>query len=269
MFRKIILFILVFGSLNSCSLFEYDDEPSSGEVTEVKVEETAKPAASLPAEEKTKIEEKHDTHHKEQSHHKPPEGVEPQKALGWLKNGNRRFVKNFFRNDGAKLSDVERLSTGQKPHSIILSCSDSRVPPEVIFDQKLGEVFVIRTAGEAIDSMVLASIEYAIEHLGSRNLVVLGHTQCGAVKAALATLEGADAGSVHLNKLVKDIHPRIGHFYKKPTSKNYADEGWANVDGVVKDLVSRSSIIASAVKSGHLMINSALYHIEHGQVEFK
>lgn len=79
-------------------------------------------------------------------------------------------------------SDLKRLSTGQKPHTIVLSCSDSRVPPEVLFDQKLGEIFVIRTAGQAIDSSVLASIEYAVSHLGTNLIVVMGHESCGAVK---------------------------------------------------------------------------------------
>lgn len=200
--------------------------------------------------------------------HKTPEGVTPEQAMKWLKNGNRRFTKGFFRNDGATKKDILRLSSGQKPHSIILSCSDSRVPPEVVFDQKLGEVFVVRTAGEVLDSASIASIEYAVEHLGSRNILVMGHTQCGAVKAALATLEGQDAGSIHLNKLVADIHPRLSQFASKPASKNYADESWANTTGVAKDLLIRSPLIAEKVRSGDVQINTALYHLESGQAEF-
>ena len=200
--------------------------------------------------------------------HVTPSGVPPEQALTWLKHGNRRFVKGFFRNDGATKKDIQRLASGQKPHSIILSCSDSRVPPEVIFDQKLGEVFVVRTAGEALDSSAIASIEYAVEHLGSRNILVMGHTQCGAVKAALATLEGQDAGSANLNKLVADIHPRLAQFQSKLASKDYVDESWANTKGVAKDLVERSSIIAERVRSGDVQINTALYHLDSGKAEF-
>lgn len=200
--------------------------------------------------------------------HKPSEGVAPEQALKWLKNGNRRFVKGFFRNDGASKKDIVRLSTGQKPHSVVLSCSDSRVPPEVVFDQKLGEIFVVRTAGEALDSAAIASIEYAVEHLGSRNILVMGHTQCGAVKAALATMEGQDAGSSHLNKLVADIHPRLAPFSGKAASKNYVDEVWANTKGVAQDLLDRSTIIAEKVKSGEVQISSAVYHLDSGKAEF-
>lgn len=203
-----------------------------------------------------------------ESHHKSLEGVAPEQALKWLKNGNRRFTKGFFRNDGAAPKDVVRLSTGQKPHSIVLSCSDSRVPPEVVFDQKLGEIFVIRTAGEVLDYSAIASIEYAVEHLGSRNILVMGHTQCGAVKAALATMDGQDAGSANLNKLVGDIHPRLTHFTSKPASKNFTDEGWANTTGVAKDLLERSPLIAEKVKSGAVQINTALYHLDTGKAEF-
>lgn len=202
-------------------------------------------------------------------HHLIPSGTDPETALRWLKNGNRRFVKAFFRNDGASRKDVQRLASGQKPHSIVLSCSDSRVPPEIIFDQKLGEIFTVRTAGEAIEPATIGSIEYSVEHLGVRNLVVLGHTQCGAVKAALSTLDGQDAGSENLNYLVKDIHPRLFQFKGKTPSKNFADEGWANVDGVVKDLIARSKIIEAKIKSGELRINSGLYDLETGSVNFK
>lgn len=195
--------------------------------------------------------------------------VPSEKALGWLKNGNTRFVKHFLRNDGDQAKDRTRLVGGQKPHSIVLSCSDSRVPPEVVFDQKLGEIFVVRTAGESLDSSALASIEYAIEHLGSNLIVVMGHESCGAVKAALATLDGADAGSPALNKLVKDLHPHLMSFKGKPTSEGALVEGWANVTGVAKDLVDRSQIVRDAVNSGEVKIQTALYHLGSGAVEFK
>ncbi|MFZ3229619.1 MAG: carbonic anhydrase [Pseudobdellovibrio sp.] len=203
----------------------------------------------------------------EHAHH-APEGVAAEQAMKWLKNGNHRFTKGFFRKDGATKKDVARLSKGQKPHSIVLSCSDSRVPPEVVFDQKLGEIFTVRTAGEVLDSASIASIEYAVEHLGSRNILVMGHSQCGAVKAALSTFGGKDAGSPNLNKLVGDIHPRLQQFEGKEPSANYEVESWANTNGVAKDLLERSSIIAEKVRSGEVQINTALYHLETGVAEF-
>jgi carbonic anhydrase len=198
------------------------------------------------------------------------QGVEGSKALGWLQNGNRRFSKGWLRKDGASSTDVKRLSLGQKPHSIILSCSDSRVPPEIIFDQKLGEIFVVRTAGEALDSNAIGSIEYAIQHLGSRLLVVMGHSSCGAVKAAIDTISGGDAGSPSLNNLVADIHPRIRSVVNRgPASVDVVQESWANAKGVSADLLKRSEVIRNAVNDGQVMIKSALYSLKSGQVEFE
>jgi carbonic anhydrase len=203
--------------------------------------------------------------HKE--HHKV-EGVEPDKALKWLINGNKRFTSNQVRRDGQSKKDIARLATGQKPHAIVLSCSDSRVPPELAFDQKLGEIFVVRTAGEALNDNAIGSIEYALVHLGSRLIVVLGHNSCGAVKAAHSTLGGADAGSPALNNLVKDIHPRISSFAGKTPSTHFHDESWANAKGVAKDLMVRSDIIRNAISSGEVKIVSALYDLESGKVAF-
>ena len=209
------------------------------------------------------------TEHAQAAAHTHTEGVAAEQAFGFLKNGNTRFLKNQLRKDGQSKADVARLSSGQKPHTIVLSCSDSRVPPEVVFDQKLGELFVVRTAGEALDPTSIASIEYAIEHLGSKLILVMGHTQCGAVKAALATMDGKDAGSPNLNKLVADIHPRIKDFARKPASTNYLEEGWANTQGVAKDLQTRSTIIAEKAKTGAIEIKTGIYHLEDGHVEFK
>lgn len=202
--------------------------------------------------------------------HEETAGVDGKTALQYLKNGNTRFTKGHLRKDGASKADLTRLSTGQHPHSIILSCSDSRVPPELVFDQKLGEVFVVRTAGETIEPTAIASIEYAIEHLGAKNILVLGHTQCGAVKAALSTMGGKDAGSPNLNKLVADIHPRLSEFKEGgKASENYSKEGWANAKGVAKDLLKRSELISKAVKSGEIQLGSAIYNLHSGVVDFE
>lgn len=196
--------------------------------------------------------------------------VPADKAFGWMKNGNRRFSKGFLRKDGQSQKDVARLAQGQAPHSIVLSCSDSRVPPEIVFDQKLGEIFVVRTAGPNLDPAVIASIEYAVEHLGSNLILVMGHSGCGAVKAAMSTLEAKqDLGSPWLNKLVAAMHPRLAAFSRKPASEGFVDEAWANVDGVAADLLRRSDIVRAAADSGTLKVREAVYHLQHGVVDFK
>lgn len=194
--------------------------------------------------------------------------VPPEKALGWLKNGNTRYLKGFWRKDGASQKDVTRLSSGQTPHTIVLSCSDSRVPPEVVFDQKLGEIFVVRTAGEMVDDSVLASIEYGVQHLGANLILVMGHSSCGAVKAAFTTPQGTDTGSPYINALVAEVQPRIEKRMRNPASAGFVAEGWDNARGVSQKLLEKSQIIRDAAKSGTLRVESALYHLDSGKVEW-
>lgn len=198
--------------------------------------------------------------------------VPPERALQWLKNGNVRFVKNRLRNDGQGKADVERLAAGQRPHAIVLSCSDSRVPPELVFDQKLGEIFVIRTAGEALDENVIGSIEYALVQMKPQLLIVMGHTQCGVVNAAVSTLDGGDAGSSALNHILADLRPRLkAAMASEGAVKSTPDgsvESFSVARGVAADLITRSSMIREAVNAGQLKIQAALYHVDTGSVEF-
>lgn len=208
--------------------------------------------------------------------HPHEEGVSPEKALVWMKNGNIRFTMNKMRNDGVTHHDIERLSKGQKPHAIVLSCSDSRVPPELVFDQKLGEIFTVRSAGESPDESQIASIEYAIEHLGSRLIVVLGHTSCGAVKAALETPKGKSAGSKSLDSLIANIQHRFEHDGRELASTTghhtpsvgLHDESFSNVRGVVSDLLIKSEIIKHAVETKKVKIVNGLYRLNDGVVEW-
>lgn len=195
--------------------------------------------------------------------------VPAKQALGWLENGNKRYLKHQLRKDGQSRADIVRLSKGQHPHTIVLSCSDSRVPPEVVFDQKLGEIFVIRTAGESLDHNVVASIEYAVSHFGTRLLLVMGHTSCGAIKATMDTAEGADAGSPSLNHLIEDIRPRLKTVGGAKPSDDSATEAWANATGIVEELKRFSPIIRTAVEKGDLEIRAALYHLKSGEVQIK
>jgi carbonic anhydrase len=194
--------------------------------------------------------------------------VPADQSLKWLSNGNVRFMKRAFRADGRMAADRKRLLGGQRPHAVVLSCADSRVPPELVFDQALGEIFTIRVAGEALDSSVIASVEYAIAHLGPRLLVVMGHTQCGAVDAALKFKEGQTVGSEALDKLAADIRPRLKTVTTEKTSPNLEVESALNADGVARDLVKRSDIVRKKVESGELVIKAALYRMDSGKVSF-
>src|SRR5262249_7515934 len=113
------------------------------------------------------------------------EALSAKEAFAALEEGNRRFVEGNLTVGTALKEKRKALIADQKPEAIVLSCSDSRVPPELVFDQGLGELFTVRAAGEALSTSTVASIEYAIEHLGTHLLVVLGHESCGAVRAAL------------------------------------------------------------------------------------
>ncbi|MCL4118617.1 UNVERIFIED_CONTAM: hypothetical protein GTU68_013546 [Idotea baltica] len=184
-----------------------------------------------------------------------------QDSLNRLKEGNERFVADKL--DG-KLQDSSRrndLTGGQQPYAIILSCADSRVVPELAFDTGLGELFVLRVAGNVANSSTIASIEYAVAHCGSKLIVVMGHQSCGAVTAALA---GGDNG-YNLNHLLSHIAPAMAK----------ADDG-AEVNDVVKinaelnadELKNRSSIIGNAVASDDVKIVSAYYNLDSGKVDF-
>ena len=131
--------------------------------------------------------------------------TDSKQTLDLLKSGNARFVSGDLtpKDDYATLR--EKLSTGQHPFAVVLCCSDSRVAPEIIFDQKLGDLFVIRNAGNIVDEEVLGSIEYAVEHLGTPLVVVMGHAACGAVTA---TCQGGDLPG-HILDLAKRIKPSI------------------------------------------------------------
>lgn len=131
--------------------------------------------------------------------------VGPDEALSRLKAGNHRFANSKV--SAGKPVAARRAETAQAQHpfAVVVACADSRSAPEIIFDQTIGDLFVIRTAGNLVDDYALGSIEYAVSHLGTRLIVVLGHARCGAVKAAL----GGDSAPGHINSLVRDIQPAV------------------------------------------------------------
>jgi carbonic anhydrase len=188
-----------------------------------------------------------------------------------LKAGNDRFVA------GESKSRRAELVSGQKPKTIVLSCSDSRTPPELVFDQGLGELFTIRVAGNVLGAAQVASIEYAIEHLGSKELVIMGHESCGAVKAALTAARGKSAGSPDLDSLIASVRGNLedsaGRALASPAAPSadetkFRAEVIANVNAVAKSLVKRSRIVRHAMEESGFKILPAIYSLESGKVEF-
>ncbi len=178
-----------------------------------------------------------------------------------LKNGNERFVADKL--DG-KLQDSGRrdeLTAGQSPYAIILSCADSRVVPELAFDAGLGELFVVRVAGNVANSSSIASIEYAVAHLNTEVIVVLGHESCGAVSAAMS---GGDNG-YNLNHLLGHITPAL-HAAGKDAS--IAEVVKKNAELTAHELSNRSKIIGDAVESGKVEVLPAYYNLDSGKVDF-
>jgi carbonic anhydrase len=131
--------------------------------------------------------------------------VSADAALAKLKEGNARFVTSKVSSSKPIAARRAETAQGQHPFAIVVGCADSRTPPEMIFDQNIGDIFVARGAGNLIDDHTLGSIEYAVEHLGVRLIVVLGHERCGAVEAALA----GDTAPGHVQSLVRDIQPAV------------------------------------------------------------
>ena len=182
-------------------------------------------------------------------------------VLQRLKDGNARFVADKL--DG-KLQDSSRrqsLTGGQEPYAIILSCADSRVVPELAFDTGLGELFVVRVAGNIANSSSIASIEYAVANCGSKVIVVLGHQACGAVSAAI---KGGDNG-YNLNHLLSHITPALVATGKDSPVSEVVKK---NAELTAEELKTRSAIIRNAVEAGTVKIVPAYYNLDSGKIDF-
>ena len=192
-----------------------------------------------------------------------PSDVTAVEALQLLQQGNARFVTGHLSSTTPSAIEASRrkVAQGQKPFAIIVGCSDSRVGPEVIFDQKLGDVFVIRSAGEVVDPVGLGSIEYAVAHLGSPLIVVLGHERCGAVAAAVA---GAREPG-HIDTVLKAIQPAVRETKGEPGDPVH-NAVCAQALNVEAQLQNAEPILKEAVQSGKLTIIAALYNLDTGKV---
>src|SRR5216110_584585 len=164
--------------------------------------------------------------------HSDQPAVAPTEAISKLKEGNGRYAGGNLQHPGQTTERRAELANTQHPFATIVSCSDSRVPPEIVFDQGLGDLFVVRVAGNVIDDHALGSIEYAVDHLGVRLIVVLGHQSCGAVQAARETIAAKSKAPGHIQSLVTAIRPAV-----EATAKGYLEATIkANANNVVQAL---------------------------------
>ncbi|MCP9772606.1 carbonic anhydrase [Synechococcus sp. Tobar12-5m-g] len=186
--------------------------------------------------------------------------MNPNHALDRLKAGNHRYAHGEVSHHHQSISRMRVISAGQHPFAIILGCADSRVPPEIIFDQGLGDLFVIRVAGNILDDAILGSIEYAVEEFGTGLVLVLGHERCGAVAA---TLKHAEIPG-HVSTLLKAIQPAVDRARDQPG--DLLDNAVrANIQLVVAQLKC-SMPVAKLVEAERLKIVGAQYNLDCGTV---
>lgn len=210
--------------------------------------------------------------------------ISPRQALELLREGNRRFVAERARLGGGIDADARaELVDGQAPFAVVLGCSDSRVPTEIVFDRGFGDLFVIRVAGNLAGPLEIGSVEFAVGKLGTPLVVVLGHTGCGAVAATLEALQAAagrseDAGeaglSPHLAAIVEQIRPAVesvmvdaGEGARNPAQTARAAVR-ANVRSVVRRLRQDSGLVDQFCAEGKLLVVGAEYSLESGEVDF-
>jgi carbonic anhydrase len=197
-------------------------------------------------------------------HAEQPAKVAPAEALARLKAGNQRFIAGKLQHPHQNPKRRTELATGQRPFAIVLGCADSRTSPEVLFDQGLGDLFVIRVAGNILDDHALGSIEYAVDHLGAQLIVVLGHQRCGAVQAAKETLDSKAEAPAHINSIVAAIQPAV----EATRGADVEATIKANTDNVVQSLRSSEPVLKKEVEAGAITVLGAYYDLDTGAVAF-
>jgi carbonic anhydrase len=200
--------------------------------------------------------------------------ISAQAALALLRDGNQRFVTEATRSDTVE-SRARRLelAAGQEPFAAILGCSDSRVPVEIVFDQGLGDLFVIRVAGNIVAPSLIGSVEFAAEQFGTRLVVVLGHTRCGAIETTLEQLQRPVENQSHnLHSIVDFIRPGIVGLLSTDLKNNHdalvREACRANIRASVNHLRHGSDIIENLIQNAGLMVVGAEYSLETGVVDF-
>lgn len=181
-------------------------------------------------------------------------------------SGNQRFVSGSLAHPRQDIDHREQLATAQNPVAALFGCSDSRLSAEIIFDVGLGDLFVVRNAGQVIAKTILGSLEYAVEVLGVPLIVVLGHDDCGAIRATIDTVEGTlSAEGEFIRHIVESIEPTVRAAHAKGITD--IDEITSlHVRDTINDLVSRSKVIREAVESGKLAVVGANYKLVLGDI---
>jgi carbonic anhydrase len=192
------------------------------------------------------------------------QNLTPYQGYEILVEGNKRFINNM-KADHNHLELINQTREGQHPFAVILSCMDSRTSAELIFDQGLGDLFSIRVAGNIVNNDILASIEYAVKYVGSKVLMVLGHTECGAINSAK---QGVTDG--HITDLLKRIQPSISKALLQDDKDYLFNDrvAYANVENSMEEIVIRSEIVKKLFEEGQIGIVGGVYNIENGQVDF-
>ncbi len=183
-------------------------------------------------------------------------------ALQTLLDGNKRFAAMEQTHPNQDRTRRDEVKAGQKPFAVIVGCSDSRIPPEILFDQGIGDLFIIRLAGNIVDDTALGSIEYAVDHLGTRLVVVLGHSKCGAVTA---TAKGGEAHG-HIGSIAQAILPALENV--KGQSGDLVDNAIReNAKLVTATIASSKPILEKMVEEGKIRVVPLYYDIDTGLVE--
>ena len=183
------------------------------------------------------------------------DSISPNRAVEMLKEGNQRFLdKNELDRD--LHLQVSQTSSGQFPYAVVLSCIDSRVPVELVLDQGVGDIFSARVAGNIINEDILGSIEYACGVAGSKAILVLGHTKCGAVTAAC---KGVELGNI--TALLSKVKPAIANIKQRDGEVEVEEVTKANVHQSIKEIREKSSILADLETEGKIKIVGAVYHV--------
>jgi carbonic anhydrase len=189
----------------------------------------------------------------------------PAQALARLLAGNRRFLAGHARHPHQSLRDLHELAAGQHPFAITVGCADSRVSPEVLFDQGLGDVFDNRVAGNIVDDLLLGSIEFAVEEFGSPLIVILGHERCGAINATIDAIRTGGQAPGHIGVIVDALRPIVEPVLTQPGDAT-ENAVRANIHAQATELLSRSELIAEHVAAGELRIVGARYDLDDGRV---
>jgi carbonic anhydrase len=194
--------------------------------------------------------------------------VSAEQAEKMLKDGSQRFIKTYCgktpKQGNKCLKDV---AMRQAPFAVVVACSDSRVPPELLFDRGLGDLFIIRLAGNIVNDAALGSIEYAVDHLGVPLVVVMGHKRCGAVQATVEAVEKKQQVPGHLPALVDAIKPAVEQVKDQPGDK-VDNAVRANVKLITAKLKVAEPVMAPAVKAGKVRVMGAYFDLDDGKVTF-